>query len=168
MFYLYYCSFFFCLFGGFLFVSFVLFLGPQLQHMEVPRLDMESELQLLACTTATGTQDPSCICNLHHSSQLSHSRNSVLWFFLLCDILISWFFSPWCSFSSHDTKRSTRARICLLLYPVVLFKLFKIVSAWTPTHQSPHPFQGSCGLGNTLWLDVSLLLTPSIPTDAEK
>ena len=29
---------------------------------------MESELQLQACTTATGTQDPSHICNLHHNS----------------------------------------------------------------------------------------------------
>ena len=35
--------------------------------MEVPRLGVESELQMLAYTTAT--QDPSCICNLHHSSQ---------------------------------------------------------------------------------------------------
>ena len=37
-------------------------------HMEVPRLGVESELQLLAYTTAT-TQDPSCVCSLHHSSQ---------------------------------------------------------------------------------------------------
>ena len=36
--------------------------------MEVPRLGVESELQSLAYTTATATQDPSCICNLHHSS----------------------------------------------------------------------------------------------------
>ena len=27
------------------------------------------ELQLLAYTTATATQDPSCICDLYHSSQ---------------------------------------------------------------------------------------------------
>ena len=27
------------------------------------------ELQLPACTTATAMQNPSCICNLHHSSQ---------------------------------------------------------------------------------------------------
>ena len=37
--------------------------------MEVPRLGVESELQLLACTTAAATQDPSQVCNLHHSSQ---------------------------------------------------------------------------------------------------
>ena len=37
--------------------------------MEVPRLRVESELQLLAYTTATATPDLSHICNLHHSSQ---------------------------------------------------------------------------------------------------
>ena len=35
--------------------------------MEVPRLGDESELQLPAYTTATW--DPTCICDLHHSSQ---------------------------------------------------------------------------------------------------
>ena len=37
--------------------------------MEVPRLGVESELELLAYTTARATLDPSCICDLHHSSQ---------------------------------------------------------------------------------------------------
>ena len=37
------------------------------QHVEVPRLRVESELQLLACTTATATWDPSHICSLYHS-----------------------------------------------------------------------------------------------------
>ena len=36
---------------------------------EVPRLRVKSELQLLAYTTNTATQDLSCICDLHHSSQ---------------------------------------------------------------------------------------------------
>ena len=49
---------------------FFVFLGPHLQHMEVPRPGVELELQLPAYTTATTTQDPSHICNLHHSSQL--------------------------------------------------------------------------------------------------
>ena len=35
--------------------------------MEVPRLRVESELELPAYATATW--DQSCICNLHHSSQ---------------------------------------------------------------------------------------------------
>ena len=44
------------------------FLGPHLQHMEVPRLGVESELQLPAYATAAAKQDPSCICDLHHNS----------------------------------------------------------------------------------------------------
>ena len=45
------------------------FLGPHLRHMEMPRLGVESELQLLASATATATWDPSHPCNLHGSSQ---------------------------------------------------------------------------------------------------
>ena len=37
--------------------------------MEVPRLGVELELQLLTYTTATATQDLSYICNLHCSSR---------------------------------------------------------------------------------------------------
>ena len=47
------------------------FLGPNLQnlrHMEVPRLRVGLELQLPAYTAATARQDPSCVCDLHHSS----------------------------------------------------------------------------------------------------
>ena len=36
----------------------VRFLGPHPWHMEVPRLGIDLELQLLAYTTATATQDP--------------------------------------------------------------------------------------------------------------
>ena len=50
--------------------------------MEVPRLVIKSELQLLAYPTATATRDLSHICNLHHSSRqcwilnpLSRSRH---------------------------------------------------------------------------------------------
>ena len=46
---------------------FFAFLGMHLQHMKVPSLGVEWELQLPAYTTAT--QDPSLICDLHHSSQ---------------------------------------------------------------------------------------------------
>ena len=37
--------------------------------MEVPRLGVELELQLLVYTTATAMQDPHRVCDLHHSSQ---------------------------------------------------------------------------------------------------
>ena len=52
----------------YLFIYLFCFLGPHL-HMEVHRLRVELELQLPAYTTATATQDPSCVCDLHHSSQ---------------------------------------------------------------------------------------------------
>ena len=50
-------SFFFC------------FLGSHPWHMEVPRQGVESELQLQAYTTVTAMPDPSCVCDLHHSSR---------------------------------------------------------------------------------------------------
>ena len=54
-----------------LFLSFFLFcfLGPYLQHTDVPRLGVEADLQLPGYTTATATQDPSRVCDLHHSSR---------------------------------------------------------------------------------------------------
>ena len=45
------------------------FLRPHLQHREVPRIGVKSELQMLAYTTATAIPDPSCICDLCHSLQ---------------------------------------------------------------------------------------------------
>ena len=51
---------------GFCFLFFVK--GPHPRHMEIPRLGFESELQLLAYSTATAIPDPSPICNLYHNS----------------------------------------------------------------------------------------------------
>ena len=53
------------LFCSFLF-SFFLFRATLL-HMEVPRLGVESKLQLLAYTTASAAPDSRCICDLCHS-----------------------------------------------------------------------------------------------------
>ena len=47
---------------------FAFFLRLNLQHMEVPRLGIESELHLLAYTTATATPAPSHLFDLYHSS----------------------------------------------------------------------------------------------------
>ena len=44
------------------------FLGPHLQLVEVPGPGVNSELQLLAYTTATATSDLSCVCDLLLSS----------------------------------------------------------------------------------------------------
>ena len=43
--------------------------------MEGPRLGVQLELQLLAYTTATATQDLSHVCDLHHCSQQSQILN---------------------------------------------------------------------------------------------
>ena len=51
-----------------LFFIFV-FLGLHPQHMEVPTLGVELELQLPAYATATATWDLSHDCDLHHSLQ---------------------------------------------------------------------------------------------------
>ena len=50
-----------------------LFLGLHLQHMEVPRLGVESELHLLVYATAT--PDLSCICDLHQRLKQCHILN---------------------------------------------------------------------------------------------
>ena len=45
------------------------FSGPHLPLKEVPRLGGESELHVLAYTTATAMQDPIHVCDLYHSSR---------------------------------------------------------------------------------------------------
>ena len=68
---------------------FFAFLGPHPWYTDVPRLAVESELQLLAYTTASAIQDRSRICDLHHSSRqhwipnpLSEARD---WTWILMD-----------------------------------------------------------------------------------
>ena len=68
-------------FGFFFFV----FLGLYPWHTEVPRLEVESELQLPAYTIATATRDLSHVCDLHHNSwpcqiinPLSNARDRTL------------------------------------------------------------------------------------------
>ena len=56
-------SFFFLL----LLLFFFVFLGPHVRHMEIPKLEVESEPQLLAYAIATETWDPNYVCNLYLS-----------------------------------------------------------------------------------------------------
>ena len=56
-----------CLPTFFFFFFFFFFSGPHLQYMEIPKLGLKSELQLLAYATATVTWDLSRVCDLHHS-----------------------------------------------------------------------------------------------------
>ena len=60
----------------FFFFFFFCFLGLHLQHMEVPRLGVQSEVQLRA--TAIATRDLSHICSLYHSSQKCRILNPLI------------------------------------------------------------------------------------------
>ena len=53
------------------------FFQAALPAYEVPRLGVESELQPLPYDTATVTWDPSCVFDLHHSSQQHQILNSL-------------------------------------------------------------------------------------------
>ena len=46
--------------------------------MEVPRLGVELEIQGSAYTAVTATQDPSCVCDLHHSSEQHQNLNPLI------------------------------------------------------------------------------------------
>ena len=61
---------------SFLFFLFF-FLGLHPKHMEVPRLGAESELQLLAYTTATVMTEPNHMCDLRYSSGQCWILNSL-------------------------------------------------------------------------------------------
>ena len=52
----------------FIYLFIFAFLGLYPQHMEVPRLGVQSELKLPGYTRATATWDPSHICHLNRSS----------------------------------------------------------------------------------------------------
>ena len=71
------CSFSALLSSLLLFLFVCLFLGPHLQHLEVPRLGVERELYLSAYTTATAMSDLSHVCSLHHSSWQQQILNSL-------------------------------------------------------------------------------------------
>ena len=48
-----------------------------MEHMKVPRLGVESELQLLANAIGTAMLDPNHICDLHCSSQYHRIFNTL-------------------------------------------------------------------------------------------
>ena len=56
---------------------YLVFLGLYPHHMEVPRLGVELEMQLLSYTTATAMPDPGWVCNLYHSSRQCQILNTL-------------------------------------------------------------------------------------------
>ena len=97
--------------------------------MEVPGRGVESEPQLLACTTATATPDPSCVCHLYHSSwqclilnPLNKARD---WTCVLMDpsqVLYHW-----------DTMGTPRWLFMCLLSFSIMFSMFIYIVAWIYT-----------------------------------
>ena len=65
-------------FRFFVFIYLFIFSELHLQHLEVPRLGVEWELQLPGYTTATAMPDSSCICDLHHSSRQCRILNPLI------------------------------------------------------------------------------------------
>ena len=107
----------FCLFIYFYLKIFFFFLGPHLQHMEVPRLGIKSELQLQAHTTATAMQDLSYVYNLHHSPQqcqilnpMDEARDGT------CNLMVP---SQIC-FRCHKTETPKLISLTLTSFPLLL------------------------------------------------
>ena len=111
------------------------FLGLYQWHMEVPRLGVQSEPQLLVYTTATATWDQSHVCDLHHSSQqcwtlnpLSKARDRTRnlmvpsWICFCCAMMgtpqsllfVQWSILPTFLFSKH-----TQSLLFLIPFPSV-------------------------------------------------
>ena len=88
--------------------------------MEVSRLGVQLELQLPACATATAVQDPSQVCDRHHSSPQ-------------CQIL--------------NPLREVRAQTCVLKDPSQI--CFHSATAGTPLW-SPQVLNPLCPGGNSL------------------
>ena len=62
----------------YLFIYLFSFLGLHPWPLEIPRLGVTLELQLLAYITATATWDSSHVCDLHHSSRQCRILNPLI------------------------------------------------------------------------------------------
>ena len=110
------------------------FLGPHLWHVVVSRLEVKSELQLLAYTTATTTQDPRHICDCQSSlprhqilNPLSKARDQTL---ILMDT------SQFCFCCSTMGTSKTEFLISL---QSCFFSVFMIIVKGTWFTQLPRP-----------------------------
>ena len=85
----------------------IYFFWPHLCHVEVPGLEVESELQLLAYTTAMPTLDPSHTCDLDHSLWQCRVLNPLI------EPAFSWTLCWVLNLLSHNGN-SRKLRFCLL------------------------------------------------------
>ena len=119
-----FCMIVFChlTYGIFMFC----FLGLHLRHMEVPRLAVESELQMPAY--ATITQDPSWVCDLHHSSQECQILITMSEAMDLTHILMDpiWVFYHW-AMTGTPISRYSR----LQMFPLLELWMYLATPFWT-------------------------------------
>ena len=126
------------------FFSFSLFRAA-LRHMEVPRLGVESELQLPAYTTAIAMRYPSHVFDLHHSSQQRQILNPLIKARGRTHILIDtswirfrwamietprWLFCP-TSWIWHSPQRAGTTESSVLTSCCVMTQCSHLVSIWT-------------------------------------
>ena len=114
---------------------FLLFLGggAHLQHVEVPRLEVESELQPPAYATATAMPDLSCVFHLRHSSRqhqilnpLSKARDPTL---ILMDT--SQVRNPWATMGTPQRILIRLPQWYCLRSPPYVVKTWKLPRLWT-------------------------------------
>ena len=141
-------------------VFFLVSLGPHLLHMEVASLGVWSALLLPAYTTAIATQDPSYVCNLHHSSRQRQILNPLSgardWTHVLMDT--TQVRSP----LSHDRNSRKKKAWCIFLF-LVASNINNIVMSkyWLNTLHT-------CS-EQVLWLcDVKNLPGPESPSNLPK
>ena len=78
------------------------FLGPHLQHREVPRLGVESELQLLAYTTAIATPTPDLTTSAIYTTAYSSTRYLTHWVKSGIESTSSWTLGQVLNLLSHN------------------------------------------------------------------
>ena len=95
------------------------FLEPHLRHMEVSRLGVKSELQLLAYIYHShSNRDPSQVCDLHHSSQ----QHRILTLLSEARVQTSVQMDTWvCNLLSH--KGNSQLNI-FFTYNIIFFKTY--------------------------------------------
>ena len=83
-----------------------------MQHMEIPRLGLESKLQPLVYDTAIAMRDLSHVCDLHYSSRQGQSLNTEI------ELASSWILVGFVS--SEPQGKSTTNLIVIILHNAYL------------------------------------------------
>ena len=116
------------------FFFFFCFFEPYLEHMEVPRLWVELQLKLPACTTATLMWDPSHVCSLHHSSRQRQILNPLSQAKLRIKPATSWFLV---GFVNHWATTGTPLVVVLICISLIISDVEHFSCACWPSVHFP-------------------------------